>query len=170
MALDRPRLIDRTARGGGQGQIRHEHCVRGSGAFLLSDQSELTLQPHVLTRRANGDQRASGAAQVLARKRSRLENHLGNHAVALLLRLFLLVAVALLPAIAIQSYNEFDLRRSHKREAKEQALGLAKLAAAEQQQIVEGARQVLTALSELPAIKARDVEACNAYLSALKQR
>jgi len=90
--------------------------------------------------------------------------------VALLLRLFLLVAVALLPAIAIQSYNEFDLRRSHKREAKEQALGLAKLAAAEQQQIVEGARQVLTALSELPAIKARDVEACNAYLSALKQR
>ena len=89
---------------------------------------------------------------------------------ALLLRLFLLVAVALLPAIAIQSYNEFDLRRSHKREAKEQALGLAKLAAAEQQQIVEGARQVLTALSELPAIKARDVEACNAYLSALKQR
>ena len=27
-------------------------------------------------------------------------------------RLFLLVAIALLPAIAIQGYNEFDLRRS----------------------------------------------------------
>jgi signal transduction histidine kinase len=101
---------------------------------------------------------------------NRLENHLGNHAVALLLRLFLLVAGALLPAIAIQSYNEFDLRRSHQREAKKQALGLARLAAAEQQQIVEGIRQVLTALSELPAIKARDIEACSAYLSALKQR
>jgi C4-dicarboxylate-specific signal transduction histidine kinase len=90
--------------------------------------------------------------------------------VALLLRLFLLVAVALLPAIAIQSYNEFDLRRSRQSEAQEQALGLAKLAASEQQQIVEGIRQVLTALSELPAIKARDIEACNAYLSALKRR
>ena len=89
---------------------------------------------------------------------------------ALLLRLFILVAVALLPAIAIQSYNEFDLRRSRQREAQEQALNLAKLAAAEQQQIVEGVRQVLTALSELPAIKARDLEACSAYLSTLKQR
>jgi signal transduction histidine kinase len=90
--------------------------------------------------------------------------------VALLLRLFILVAVALLPAIAIQSYNEFDLRRSRQMEVQEQALGLAKLAAAQQQQIVEGIRQVLIALSELPAIKARNIEACDAYLSALKQR
>jgi hypothetical protein len=72
--------------------------------------------------------------------------------VALLSRLFMLVAVALLPAIAIQSYNEFELRRSRQLEVQEQALGLAKLAAAQQQQIVEGIRQVLIALSELPAI------------------
>jgi PAS domain S-box-containing protein len=90
--------------------------------------------------------------------------------VALLSRLFLLVAVALLPAIAIQSYNEFDLRRSRQMEVQEQALGLAKLAAAEQQQIVEGIRQVLIALSELPAVKARDPQACSAYLLAIKQR
>jgi signal transduction histidine kinase/HAMP domain-containing protein len=90
--------------------------------------------------------------------------------VALLSRLFLLVAVALLPAIAIQSYNEFDLRRSRQMEVQEQALGLAKLAAAEQQQIVEGIHQVLMALSELPAVKAKDPEACRAYLSAIKRR
>jgi signal transduction histidine kinase/CheY-like chemotaxis protein/HAMP domain-containing protein len=90
--------------------------------------------------------------------------------VALLSRLFLLVAVALLPAIAIQSYNEFDLRRSRQMEVQEQALGLAKLAAAEQQQIVEGIRQVLIALSELPAVKAKDPQACSAYLSAIKRR
>jgi signal transduction histidine kinase/CheY-like chemotaxis protein/HAMP domain-containing protein len=89
---------------------------------------------------------------------------------ALLSRLFLLVAVALLPAIAIQSYNEFDLRRSRQMEVQDQALGLAKLAAAEQQQVVEGIRQVLIALSELPAVKAKDPQACSAYLLAIKQR
>jgi signal transduction histidine kinase/PAS domain-containing protein len=90
--------------------------------------------------------------------------------VALLSRLFLLVAFALLPAIAIQSYNEFDLRRSRRTEVQDQVLGLAKLAAAEQQQIVEGIHQVLIALSELPAVKAKDPQACSAYLLAIKRR
>jgi signal transduction histidine kinase/HAMP domain-containing protein len=90
--------------------------------------------------------------------------------VNLLSRLFVLVAVALLPTIAIQAYNEYDLRRARRIEVQNQALSLAKLAAAEQQQIVQGIRQVLVALSELPAIKARDREACNAYLAAMKQR
>jgi len=90
--------------------------------------------------------------------------------VTLLLRLFLLVAVALLPAIAVQSYNEFDLRRSREMEVQEQVLGLAKLAAAEQQQIVQGIRQALVAFSELPAIKARDAEGCGAYLSRIRER
>jgi signal transduction histidine kinase len=90
--------------------------------------------------------------------------------VPLLLRLFVLVAVALLPAIAIQFYNEFDLRRSRQLEVQEQVLGLAKLAAAEQQQIVRGIRQALIALSELPAIKAKDADGCVAYLSRTKER
>jgi signal transduction histidine kinase/HAMP domain-containing protein len=90
--------------------------------------------------------------------------------VTLLSRLFVLVAVALLPAIAIQAYNEFDLRRARQVEVQTQALSLAKLAAAEQQQIVQGIRQVLVALSELPSIKARDGKACDAYLKAMKQR
>jgi signal transduction histidine kinase/HAMP domain-containing protein len=89
---------------------------------------------------------------------------------ALLSRLFLLVAVALLPAIAIQSYNEFELRHSRQMEVQEQTLGLARLAAAQQQQIVGGIRGVLTALSELPSIKARAAETCGAYLSTIKRR
>ncbi len=88
----------------------------------------------------------------------------------ILLRLFLLVAVALLPAIAIQAYNEFDLRRAREIEVQNQALSLAKLAAAEQQQIVQGIRQTLIALSELPAIRAKDTPGCNAYFSKIKQR
>ena len=42
---------------------------------------------------------------------------------ALTHRLFLLVVLALLPAIAIQAYNELDLRRS--REAEVHGLALA---------------------------------------------
>jgi signal transduction histidine kinase/HAMP domain-containing protein len=90
--------------------------------------------------------------------------------VTLLTRLFLLVAVALLPAIAIQVYNEIDLRRLRQVEVQDEALGLAKLASAEQQQIVRGIRQVLIALSELPAIKSKDGAACDRYFGAIKQQ
>jgi hypothetical protein len=82
--------------------------------------------------------------------------------VTLLSRLLVLVAVALLPAIAIQAYNEFDLRRARQIEVQNQALNLAELAAAEQQQIVQGIHQVLITLSELPSIRARDSDSCNA--------
>ena len=88
----------------------------------------------------------------------------------ILSRLFLLVAVALLPAIAIQVYNELDLRRARQVEVQNQALSLAKLAAAEQQQIVQGIRQVLIAMSELPSIKTRDSQACDAYLAGMQRR
>jgi signal transduction histidine kinase len=80
------------------------------------------------------------------------------------------VAVALLPAIAIQVYNEFDLRRARQVAVQNHALSLARLAAAEQQQIVQGIHEVLIALSELPAIKAKDSKACDAYLAAIKRR
>jgi signal transduction histidine kinase len=90
--------------------------------------------------------------------------------VTLLSRLFVLVAVALLPAIAIQAYNEFDVRRARQDEVENQALSLAKLAAAEQLQIVQGIRQVLIAMSELPWIKGKDSQACNTYLAAMQQR
>ena len=88
----------------------------------------------------------------------------------LLLRLFILVAVALLPAVAIQSYNQFELHRLRQGDVQQHALSLAKLAAAQQQQVVESINQVLIALAELPAIKARDPQACSKYLLATKQR
>jgi PAS domain S-box-containing protein len=94
----------------------------------------------------------------------------GTYKVTLLFRLFLLVAIALLPVIGIQAYNEFALLRSRQLEAQDQALATAKLAAAEQQQFIQGIRQVLIALSEFPGIKAKDIPACSAYLSAIKER
>src|SRR6201990_3511914 len=89
---------------------------------------------------------------------------------SLLSRLLLLCAAAMLPAIAIQAYNEIDLRRTREVEVQDEALGLAKLAAAEQQQIAQGVREALIALSEVPAIKTKDVQGCNTYLSRIKRR
>ena len=88
----------------------------------------------------------------------------------MLSRLFVLVAVAILPLIAIQAHSEIALRRSREVEVQNHAASLARLSAAEQQQIVQGIRQVLIAMSELPSIKARDSDACNAYLAALHTR
>ena len=89
---------------------------------------------------------------------------------SLLSRLFVLAAVALVPAVAIQAYNEFCIRSEREVEVHEQALSVAKLAAAEQQQIIQGIRQVLVALSELPAIREEDAQACNSYLAAMRLR
>jgi signal transduction histidine kinase len=90
--------------------------------------------------------------------------------VTLLSRLFVLVAIALIPTIAIQAYNEFQLRRTRQVEVQAQALNLAELAAAEQRQIVMGMHQALIALSELPAIKAKNTDGCTAYLTRIKRR
>src|ERR1700753_2855282 len=88
----------------------------------------------------------------------------------ILSRLLVLVLVGMLPAISIQAYNEFDLRRARQVEVQNQAIGLAKLAAEEQQQIVQGIHQVLIALSELPAIKSKNGEACNTALAGMKSQ
>jgi signal transduction histidine kinase len=93
----------------------------------------------------------------------------GNE-VTLLSRLLVLVAIALIPAIAIQAYNEFQLRRARQIEVQNQALNLAELAAAEQRQIIQGMHQALIALSELPAIKAKNIEGCSTYLDRIKRR
>src|SRR5262245_33727163 len=70
----------------------------------------------------------------------------------------------------MQAYNEFELRRTRQIEVQSQALNLAELAAAEQRQIVQGIHQALIAVSESPAIKSRDDDACNDYLARIKRR
>jgi PAS domain S-box-containing protein len=88
----------------------------------------------------------------------------------ILWRLFALVGLALLPTTALQFYNEFELRRSRELDVQDQVLSLARLSASDQQQIVQGIRQVLIAMSELPSIRARDSHECNAYFGALQTR
>lgn len=88
----------------------------------------------------------------------------------ILSRLLMLLVAASLPAIAIQAFNESDVRRMRQVEIQNQAISLAKLAAGEQQQTIQGIRQVLIALSELPSVKLRDSKLCNAALAGMKSR
>ncbi|MFO1061181.1 MAG: hypothetical protein U1E53_29960 [Dongiaceae bacterium] len=83
-------------------------------------------------------------------------------------RLFMLVAIALLPAIVIQGYNELDLRRSREAEVRGLALDQARLAASELDRILEGVRSLLVTVAAVPAVRALDTPACNAFLAALQ--
>jgi signal transduction histidine kinase len=85
-------------------------------------------------------------------------------------RLFLLVLIALLPALAIQAYNEFDLRRTRQAEVDEMALRQAQLASSELNQIFEGIHNLLIAVAEVPSVRSFAAEECVAYLATLQPK
>ena len=85
----------------------------------------------------------------------------------LLARLLLLVGLALLPALGLQVHAELSAGRERERLVHEDALRLACLVAAEQERVIEGARQLVTALGKAPPLLAGDFEACREYLSDL---
>ena len=64
-------------------------------------------------------------------------------------RLFALALVALTPAVAIEAYNEVSTRQAREAEVRDLAIRSALQAASELQQIIEGARQLLTAISQV---------------------
>jgi uncharacterized membrane protein YebE (DUF533 family) len=82
-------------------------------------------------------------------------------------RLFVLVALALLPALAIQAYNEFALRHARQRAANERALSAARGVATALDRFAEGVRQVLVAVAETDAIKDKDPARCTTYLQGI---
>ncbi|HEX6014525.1 MAG TPA: PAS domain-containing protein, partial [Geminicoccaceae bacterium] len=82
-------------------------------------------------------------------------------------RLYLLVLVAVLPAVAIQLYNGVALRRDLEAEAHGEALRLAQSAASELDGVLGGARTLLLSLANTPAIRARDGPACDRFMTEL---
>jgi signal transduction histidine kinase/CheY-like chemotaxis protein len=81
----------------------------------------------------------------------------------LTVRLFALVTLAVLPALAIEIYDETQTEGMREREGQDQALRLARLVAGEQSQVIEGARQLLTALGRTPFVMSREVAVCNPF-------
>ena len=79
-------------------------------------------------------------------------------------RLSTLVALALLPALAFQAWSSLELRNEAEAAYAAQAVAESRDAQANMSRIAEGVRQLLLALSEVPAIRSGDNPGCNSYL------
>lgn len=93
-----------------------------------------------------------------------------NSRPSLLIRLFLLVALALLPAILLLLAMQVDLREQRSAAARDQALRLARDASARLGRFVEGLREALVVLSEAPPVRNGDAAGCTTMLMQLKVR
>jgi len=78
-----------------------------------------------------------------------------------------LVALALMPALAIQGYNEYALRAARSEAVRAEAMRTARSVAADLGQFGRGVRQALGILAEVPEIRGKDHEVCTPYLRTL---
>ena len=85
-------------------------------------------------------------------------------------RLLLLVLLALVPALALILVTAWEHRQLAATEAEEEALRLARLAASNQERVIEGARSLLIGLGQLPDVQAHAAQTCSAQLAATHRR
>jgi len=83
-------------------------------------------------------------------------------------RMFLLVFIAVLPALGIQAYNEYDLRAARADDIRQQVIQITKQFGAEMGELREGARQLIVALGQLSAVKTQQGPACDALFASAK--
>jgi two-component sensor histidine kinase len=81
-------------------------------------------------------------------------------------RLSVLVAIALMPPFLLTLYNTVRWQLVLEREARAEVLAVARLVSAELAQVVEGARQLMIAISKHPAVPDREAE-CSAYFRSV---
>jgi signal transduction histidine kinase len=82
-------------------------------------------------------------------------------------RLIILVLIAVCPAIVIQAYNEYELRKAREADIRQQVIQITKQFGEEIGELREGARQFLLALAQLTPVKLQDSEACSALFATL---
>jgi len=95
---------------------------------------------------------------------------LNRWSLSLTTKMFVLVLIAVMPALAIQSYNEYDLRKSREDDIRNKTVQITKQFGAEMGEIREGAHQYLQVISQLPAVSSMDVEACTRLLASLNAK
>jgi PAS domain S-box-containing protein len=86
----------------------------------------------------------------------------------LLARVVLIIGVALLPVLAMQTFNATALRGARQADVREEALREAQALATEIRWITAGVRNTLIALAANPVIRSGDPAACTATLRALR--
>lgn len=86
---------------------------------------------------------------------------------SLQIRLLLLVLLAVVPMLALVLHSYAQQVQGATEDAQASALGLARLAANDQERLIEGARQLLVALAELPSVQNQDAAECGSFLADL---
>jgi len=85
-------------------------------------------------------------------------------------RLLILMGAALVPALALQGYNQYELHRARDSDIRREVLEQSWRLAAEQQLVVDRMRNVLQGLVELPAIRMQNPADCLAQVNRLQPR
>jgi two-component system, sensor histidine kinase and response regulator len=85
-------------------------------------------------------------------------------------RLFLLVILAVVPALGIQAWNEYDQRIAREDDIRQHVIEITRQFGEEIGVLREGARQLLLALAQLDPVKFQQPDACRALFSKLKSR
>jgi diguanylate cyclase (GGDEF)-like protein/PAS domain S-box-containing protein len=85
-------------------------------------------------------------------------------------RLLLLVFLAVLPALAVILYSGLEQRRMAAEAAKQNVLDLVHHASLYQERVVEGVRQMLLSLAELPAVRQQDGAVASAVFSRILEK
>jgi signal transduction histidine kinase len=88
---------------------------------------------------------------------------------SLRLRLWLLVFLALIPALGLILYTAAEQRRHAVMAVQDQALRMAQLVSGDQERLIHGTRYLLVALAHVPNIRGGDAAECHRFLSALLQ-
>src|SRR5258705_10682108 len=83
-------------------------------------------------------------------------------------RLLALVIFAVVPALVIQAWNEYDLRIAREADIRQQVVQTTKQFGEEIGALPEGAGQLLLALAQLNTVKSHQQDACTALFSKLK--
>jgi signal transduction histidine kinase len=87
--------------------------------------------------------------------------------ISLTARLIILVLIAIFPAIVIQAYNEYELRKARETDIRQQVVQITKQFGEEIGELREGARQLLLALAQLTPVKLQESDACNQLFGSL---
>jgi diguanylate cyclase (GGDEF)-like protein len=82
-------------------------------------------------------------------------------------RILVLVILAALPALILTSYSAIERRASEKRQARAELVRLVTLAALQQRQVVESARQMMVASSQILLTLLEDKQRCTQYFASL---
>ena len=90
--------------------------------------------------------------------------------ISLTVRLMILVLIAVCPAIAIQAYNEYELRKAREGDIRQQVVQITKQFGEEIGELREGARQLLLALAQLTPVKLRDSASCDELFATLESQ